>query len=31
MIMPIAVLAGLTWVARRNVAPEADETKEGQS
>jgi hypothetical protein len=33
MIMPIAVLAGLTWVAKRNVVPEDDEVSkpEGQS
>jgi len=31
MVMPIAVLAALTWVARRNVAPEDDDRKGGES
>lgn len=30
MIMPIAVLAGLTWVAKRNVVPEDDEVSKNQ-
>ena len=28
--MPIAVLAGLTWVAKRNVVPEDDEVSKNQ-
>jgi Fe-S-cluster-containing dehydrogenase component len=31
MVMPIAVLAGLTWVARRNVAADDDQNKGDQS
>ncbi|MDR2838013.1 MAG: hydrogenase 2 protein HybA, partial [Azonexus sp.] len=30
MLMPLAVLAGLTFVARRNVAPDDDAPKGGQ-
>jgi hypothetical protein len=29
--MPLAVLAGLTWVAKRNVVPEDQEKKGDQS
>jgi hypothetical protein len=28
LMMPIAVLAGLTWVAKRNVAKQEDDNKE---
>ena len=30
LIMPLAVLAGLTWVAKRNVVAEDDEASKNQ-
>lgn len=30
LIMPLAVLAGLTWIAKRNVVPEDDEASKNQ-